>query len=143
MKKMYKTLGSFMTVYVLLMGAEANAGCRCDAQDGPLGALQRYDAVFSGTVKNLLPINSYDYIAEFEVDHSWKGGEEAVMQVKSTTFRTSCGYKFKKRKEYLVYAYQHEGTLFASQCSRTAPLNTAENDMRILGLPRDLASVEQ
>ena len=76
---------------------------------------------------------------EFEVDVVWKG------PVTTSTFAyvtqsSACGYgNFEIGADFLVYAHQRDlpgvgdDTLFVSSCSRTVPLERAEDDLLALG----------
>lgn len=136
MYKHYFLLGVTMLLLASCSSEEfSGAHCRCNATESPLQALRSYDAVFSGRVSSIRKINWYDYQATFQVKDAWKGVEEGKIPVDSTTFRTSCGYAFKLGESYLVYAYQHNGVLFAHHCSRTRPLENAQEDVTALGVP--------
>ncbi len=133
----------------LAAGAGRVQACSCAEPPPPLEALEEAAAVFSGTVVSL---ETYEFeldsgsdrtesywSVEFAVGAVWKG------TVASTTFvyvwhGPACGYgNFEIGEDFLVYADQRryeqvdDATLFVSSCSRTQPLERAEDDLNALG----------
>ncbi|MYI81784.1 MAG: hypothetical protein F4056_00105 [Chloroflexi bacterium] len=128
----------------LSAGAGRAEACSCPPLPPPTEELGYVDAVFSGRVVGSGGEYSLKHFAsvEIEVDTVWKGS------VTSTTFvyvwfGASCGYdRFEVGKDFLVYAehnvfrVEDESTLFVHQCSRTRPLEYAEDDLQVLGAGR-------
>ena len=123
----------------LATGSERAHACSCVPSPPPLEALDGADAVFTGTVVSIgsWSVSDDGFIetlaVELDVHRVWKG------PTTSTTFvylhqRSSCMYRgFVPAEDFLVYAHTHEETLVVSHCSRTKPLERAEEDLRELG----------
>ena len=143
--------GSALLLAPLLAAQLATGGgrvhaCSCVPSPPPLEALDGASAVFTGTVASFRTWSfgagsehpAY-WSVEFEVDVVWKG------PVRTTTFAyvtqsSACGYgNFEIGADFLVYAHQRDlpgvgdDTLFVSSCSRTVPLERAEDDLLALG----------
>jgi len=86
----------------------------------------------------------------FEVDRVWKGVEETNFSLlRYADKEVSCSFDFKEDERYLVFAdatstealrriYLPPGvnTLDASRCLRTAPIDSAREDLQKLGSGR-------
>jgi hypothetical protein len=111
--------------------------CSCVAPGPVERELKESDAVFSGKVVNIVDENkskliksSADPIAvTFEVEESWKGKIQKQVTVYTAYSSASCGFDFTLNQKYLVYAYEHDGTLKVFLCSRTAQLLSATDDI--------------
>ena len=75
---------------------------------------------------------------EIEVDTVWKGSASSTTFM-YVWFGASCGYdRFELDEDFLVYAHHDvfpvddESTLFVHLCSRTRPLEYAEDDLQVL-----------
>ena len=130
-----------------LIGAQLTTGsgrahaCSCSPSPPPAEALGYADAVFSGRVVGSGGEFSLKHFSavEIDVDTVWKGS------ITSTTFvyvwfGASCGYdRFELDEDFLVYAHhdvfpvEDDNTLFVHLCSRTRPLEYAEEDLLTLG----------
>lgn len=74
----------------------------------------------------------------FAVQNTWKGINETQVIITTGLGGGDCGYEFEEGKEYLVYAfesrmYSEEEKLVTIICDRTTLLNSAEEDLSILG----------
>ena len=141
-------LAPLLTVQLATGAGRAHA-CKCGPPPPPLEALDEASAVFYGAVASF---ETYSFEAEVEsdrtesywsveldVDTVWKGS------VTSTTFvyvwhGPACGYgNFEIGEDFLVYTQQRisdevdDDTLFVSFCSRTRPLEDADEDLEALG----------
>ena len=141
-------LALLLAVQLTTDGGRAHA-CSCAQPPPPLEALDEAAAVFTGTVASF---ETYSFEVDFgsdrpesfwsveiDVDRAWKG------PVASTTFvyvwhGPACGYgNFEVGADFLVYADGRDfpgvddDTLFVSFCSRTVPLERAEDDLLALG----------
>ena len=140
----------------LATGAGRAHACSCVEPAPPLEALEGAAAVFSGTVRSF---ETYTFEVDFgsdrsesywsveiEVDTVWKG------PVTTTTYvyiwhGAACGFDwFVEGEDFIVYAFKRDfpgldaDTLFVSLCSRSAPIDRAEEDLQALGegqLPED------
>ena len=129
-------------VSMLTIETESAYACSC-APPGPIDEeLTNAAAVFSGKVVNLAkpiggfgPISSADPIkVTFQVYKVWKGSVSQTTSITTARSGASCGYTFEKGGEYIVYAHGPENNLSVSLCSRTQPLDTAEDDLVVLGV---------
>lgn len=101
-------------------------------------------AIFSGTVAEfrIIAISSgmQDMRAAlFEVDRYWKSPSDADLYREVVVFTAidhgACGFDFEKDTDYLVYTSSRDnGTLYTSIGTRTMPLESAEEDLTVLGL---------
>ena len=69
----------------------------------------------------------------------WKGAvTETFVMMTSSLGAGDCGFPFEAGHEYLIYAYEREGydLLAAWLCTRTQPLEYAEEDLAFLGKGR-------
>ena len=118
----------------LATGSGRAHACSCMPNPPPLEALDGSAAVFSGKVVSSGTFSFEHYWSvEIEVDTVWKGPVTSTTFV-YTTYGPTCGYEwFERGKDFLVYAYESDETLYASLCSRTRPFEYAEEDLQELG----------
>jgi len=94
--------------------------------------MEEATAVFLGKVVSVEPNRSHGLNVTFEVDRAWKGvdGKTALI----TTPTNSCGHRFQKGKEYLVYATGKAGGVpDTNLCHRTRSRDQAADDLKELG----------
>ena len=126
-----------------------NAGqvhaCKCAEPGSPSEELEKFSAVFAGTVVSIQ--HSFDPDAEsyspedrttvqFEVSTTWKGAVHEDMYVTTPPTGGSCGFAFIEGEDYVVYAYDShydDGGYTVGICSRTALLRQARADLDALG----------
>ncbi len=126
-----------------------NAGqvhaCKCAEPGSPSEELEKFSAVFAGTVVSIQ--HSFDPDAEsyspedrttvqFEVSTAWKGAVHEDMYVTTPPTGGSCGFAFIEGENYVVYAYDShydDGGYTVGICSRTALLRQARADLDALG----------
>ncbi len=86
----------------------------------------------------------FDYetmVVKFQVERWWKGEASSVIFLVTSntknsdgsTSGTSCDYGFEKDRSYLTYTYGQDSELRTNSCTRTKLLNSAEDDLKILG----------
>jgi hypothetical protein len=118
--------------------------CTCAPPGPPRQELERADAVFTGKVESIEPAPSSGdnprWPSRLEVTLRllgvWKGlpeGDRVTLYTASQS--AACGFGFEEGKKYLVYAYDADGELTATLCSRTALLKRAQDDLTALGTP--------
>jgi hypothetical protein len=130
-----------IVVSMLAIETESAYACSCVAPGPPDEELANSVAVFTGKVvavakplSNFGPVSSADPIkVTFQVYNVWKGSVSQTTTITTSRSSASCGYTFEKGREYFVYAHGSENDLFVSLCSRTQPLDSAEEDLVILG----------
>lgn len=82
------------------------------------------EAVFSGEVIQINQKPNTAFIkVKFRVEKSWKNASEKELML-TTAYSETCGYKFKVKEKYLVYAQGESDNLEASICSRTSILKS-------------------
>ncbi len=140
--KMRILLSLVLTISMLTIETGPAYACSCVIPGPPDEELANSSAVFSGKVVNLAepfsgfgPVSSADPIkVTFQVDKVWKGSVSQTTTISTARSSASCGYTFEKGGEYIVYAYGTENDLSVSLCSRTQPLDTAQDDLAVLGV---------
>ena len=96
------------------------------------------DAVFSGEVLSVERMSNAgqelfsSVRVRFKVLESWRGDVSNVVEIKTGMGGGDCGYSFRERQNYLVYAHARGGGLITSICSRTRPLSQAAEDVAYL-----------
>lgn len=134
-----------VAILIMLCCFDAAHACSCGKIGPPPEELKKHRAVFVGEVISVGPPkviklrNSKGRVygvgpiieVKFRVAKAWKGVNADTLIVKTNVpDGASCGWDFKEGRNYLVYAY---GSLLrASHCSRTAPLESAGDDIREL-----------
>lgn len=125
----------FMLVFLIFAGSAL--ACSCVQPPAPEEALSQASAVFSGKViaKDIdNALGGFEQIATtLQVDQAWKGVEQAHVVLHTASNSAACGVNLEIGSEYLVYATENEGQLHTSLCSRTAPLENAQEDLDALG----------
>ncbi len=132
----------FIIASMLTIETGSAYACSCAPPGPPDEELINAAAVFTGKVVGLAkpkgglgPISSADPIkVTFQVDQVWKGSVSQTTTITTARSGASCGYTFEKGGEYIVYAHGQENNLSVSLCSRTQPLDTAEDDLALLGI---------
>lgn len=128
-----------------LVSVNSAYACKCVLPGSPTEEIEKFDAVFAGTV--FLVQHSYDPEGKtdaledrstigFEVSAVWKGAIHETTYITTPPTGGACGYTFVEGEEYIVYAYDsHYGddSYTASVCSRTALLSEAQVDLNALG----------
>jgi len=106
--------------------------CSCIQPGPPADALDQSEAVFSGTVAEVVP-QANGVLVTFDVNEVWKGPNGPQLTLSTSGSSASCGYDFVQGEEYLVYGFAQEGELATGLCTRTAPLANAVDDLAALG----------
>lgn len=102
----------------------------------PCEAFWLSDAVFVGQVKGAQLIQegeSYGpisrYLYSFDVQKVYRGEVGASAEVVTGLSEGDCGYSFRPGVTYLVYANYKGGVLRSGDCTRTRPLQAAQEDI--------------
>ncbi|WP_044241325.1 MYXO-CTERM sorting domain-containing protein [Chondromyces apiculatus] len=119
------------TALVTLSHARPAAACSCIAPPPVAEALQKSTAVFAGRIVSVSrpSADAGNVVAKFSVSKAWKGVQGKTIEVSTSSSGASCGLSFKQGDERLIYANAHDGTLWASLCSRSARLADAKDDV--------------
>lgn len=123
---------------VAFLGATSAIACTCMPTPDPEKEFEQADAVFAGTVISSRKRNGArpleDIEVELVVDRVWKGQVTKRFRIFTAESSDSCGYRFKKNRTYLVYAYgKGNDGLQTGICSRTRRLKDAHRDLSVLG----------
>jgi len=110
----------------------AAAACSC-MQQTQEDAAQNASAIFEGRVTRIEDPSGQPKV-HFQVVRSFKGPSQESLTASTANSSAACGYGFEEGKSYLVYASQEGEALVVSLCSRTAPLESATEDLNKLGL---------
>lgn len=132
-------------VLALFLGASSVAlGCSCAAERPTCEAFGSSTAVFVGKVvgakeqrqdKNQDGTTTTYQVGQiyFNVEQSFLGVKSSRVVIHSGTGGGDCGYWFIKGERYLVYAYgESMDRLGTNICTRTTPLDDAEEDLNFL-----------
>lgn len=141
-----------LPIFVLiLLCAESVSACMCGGTPSVAEARRNALAVFSGKViaagyqKGAVHPDGKpageELTVRFQVERWWKGNlaREVVLfteQYRAPDFSISvstCAYQFEVGKRYIVYANFFFGRLRAAYCSRTAEIERAGEDLKVLG----------
>ncbi len=144
---------------VAFLAPAAVFGCSCGPNGSVADERAAADAVFSGEVTKLevlpswwrrlsepadadlidagAPVPSRILKATFAVSKVWKGGDERTRTIRTAFDCCLCGMKLDVGGAYLIFAYRgsKDGGLWATTCSRSAPLDAAKEDLEKLGRP--------
>lgn len=118
--------------------------CECGERKSVADELNGATAVFVGTIERTEIPDWSDAIRTtqrqaftFRVRRAWKGVNSQTVNVSINVLHT-CAYWFIKGREYLVYVSADQVNpkiLWASACSRTAPIEEASEDLAELPEP--------
>ena len=85
--------------------------------------------ILKQTLRRILSILTWSFWMLLQV---WSGSDAATLIVMTSMSDSACGYNFQEGEEYLVYAYQPEYDLWTNNCTRTALLSEAVEDLAYL-----------
>ena len=116
------------------------AACECEAAGPPCQNAFRVDAVFLGTVRAITtvattPESTYPRrLIVFAIDRTFRGIQDATVEVTTGVGGGDCGYVFKDGERYVVYSYRgRDGRLSTGICTRTRLASQAADDLMFLG----------
>jgi hypothetical protein len=112
---------------------EAITGKPVPVRENVLRERDTSKAVFSGEALSITPRDGL-FEVRFKVKRAWKNVNSPEIIVLTAIEDSHCGFKFTAGREYLVYADGSTGgNLSTSHCTRTAPLENAGEDLKVLG----------
>lgn len=128
-----------ITVFALTTLSPGNAlACSC-LERVPCQAYGEASAVFVGTVidTRIITINRANYerrrrAVRLSVDSPFRGVKGPEVELTTGMGGGDCGIRFVPARQYLVYAYEHEGKLSTSICSRTRSISRAAEDLNYI-----------
>jgi hypothetical protein len=130
-----RLLTGLASVALLVLGLVAllpdcASACSCMPPPPAERALAKSSAVFAGEVVDLKRGFGTNKVS-FRVSEVWKGPEQDTLEVTTPRYGASCGYSFKERQGYLVYAEGKRLSVYS--CGETTPLSKASADFEALG----------
>lgn len=128
------TLLTFSYVF-FFVDVSSSYACSCIPPGSVTEELEKSAAVFRGKVLQKEVQNQNDstpVAVQLEVKESWKGTNQANVVVYTALHSAACGYEFEVNKEYIIYAYEQNGKWHVTLCSRTAPVESAAEDIKKL-----------
>lgn len=139
---------SFLLTVMFHPSLTTNAtACSCNEYAlPPCAAYWRADAVFVGTVTEILPTSKKssnslpEAILRFSTEEAFRGINTSTVIEVATLSGTSCDSNFSIGERYLVYAHRDSssGRLRVWPCDRTKSISRADEDLAyIRGLSRD------
>lgn len=130
-----------MLAGVRLLAPPATASaCTCAPPRSVCEEYRTADAVFDATVVRITLISRTETIGgrerrfeekrvTLQVNESWKGPEPGPLEITTARDGAACGYDFKERKRYLVFAYRRpDGGLTVSSCGSTRQTKSPKLD---------------
>lgn len=136
-----KWLRALVVMSALVVAAENDAlACSCMRSGPPCQAAWTADVVFAGTVRSMEEIDNNAYgtpyrsvLVRFDVERGFVNAVPGPVEIVTGTGGGDCGYSFATGGRYLVYAWKTPSSrLSTGICSRTRPLDEAEEDLRYL-----------
>jgi hypothetical protein len=123
-----------LALAVALAQGHAAFACSCIKPPTPAEARNLSEAVVVGKVLEVAPNGKGSgFVVKLQVEQSWKGPSCTEMTVATGRGDGDCGYPFEVGKSYLVYAHKDGETLRTNICTRTKPLDVADEDLTALG----------
>ncbi len=126
-------------LWILACGFIAPAvgeACTCPPNPTPQQAHEYSALVFQGTVTAVDPSPEIPIAKQVSmvVSRMWKGEPVSTIKLLTASQGNMCGYDFKVGRSYLVYAIRDAktGTISTNLCTRTAPLESAGEDLQAL-----------
>ena len=139
-----RSIVRFLFVLLLLLTISSAAlACTCAGTRAPCQSYWEAKAVFVGTVIDgkEVTFKRQGYTesmlkVRFSIDEGFRGAEGAQIEVLTGYGGGDCGFGFRQSKQYLVYAYDDDGTLVTGVCTRTKAIEKAADDLAFIrGLP--------
>ncbi|MCA9386886.1 hypothetical protein KC669_02515 [Candidatus Dojkabacteria bacterium] len=127
MKKIY-FLATFIIISII--STSTVAACSCIQPGTPTEEANKGQIIFSGTVESITEVDDLNLQVNVKPIMSWTSDLLSLSTPIATTNNSAaCGYNFEEGKDYLIYAYEHEGNLSTNICTRTQLLDTAALDI--------------
>lgn len=139
------TLGLALAAVILVPGTAS--ACSCEEPPPPTEALEDADAVFLGEVVETRVVGDEfdgELIARIAVEEIWKGEVTELVDVRTQPESAMCGYHFTAGGRDLIYAQSGDADDYPTGlCTRTAPADTAQEDLAAFGEGREPAAGER
>jgi hypothetical protein len=138
-KLVFLPIGQGFVLLAVTLNPESAYACSCASQTVE-EAVSSSDAVFEGRVVEVRKgadsssVSTRMNTVRLLVVRSWKGVAKEAVTVRTATNEAGCGYPFRANQSYLVYANSSQAGLQTGLCSRTRPIDEAEEDLDALGM---------
>lgn len=106
--------------------------CSCRPPPPAQESYEEAQAVFIGVPQAFERGEGIRVRVPMTVERAYKGVREATVEVGTARDSAACGYPFEVGRPYLVYAYDDGDGLAVSLCSRTRPLDDAQDDVQAI-----------
>jgi hypothetical protein len=123
----------------ILFTADSARACTC-AEQTIEEAVKNSAAIFEGRVIEIKVgadengVSTRTNQIRFRIVRSWKGVQQEEIIVRTMNNEAACGYGFRANQSYLVFADGNSSGLLAGLCSRTKPIEKADEEIRVLGM---------
>lgn len=115
---------------VLTSAPDRAEACSCMRPPPAEASFQEAAAVFIAVPTAIERGEGIQVRVPMQVQRAYKGVETAEVEVTTARDSASCGFPFETGRPYLVYAHEDaEDGLSVSLCSRTQPLDLAQDDV--------------
>jgi hypothetical protein len=128
---MRSTAAALLALLVTLALPARGHACSCMAQTVE-AAIEEAAAIFEGRVAAIEPGEGGLHV-RFDVVQTWRAADSEHVEVITAADSAACGYAFEVGRSYLVYARDADGALHTGLCSRTQPIEEADEDRVALG----------
>ena len=119
-----------LALIVLMVVPQVSNAFRCQPPPPPARARAAAAAVFEGKVVSIVATKDGKYNrVTFQLNRSYKGKASGESVVLTPSNIGPAGYPFEKGKSYLVYALKGNLGLFTNVCTRTKPVDQAEEEI--------------
>jgi hypothetical protein len=131
--------------WLIAVAADDAIACSCFMSGPPCQAAWNADSVFVGTVRSIEQMDHDEFgqpyrsvLVKFDVERGFVNAVPGPLELSTASNGAACGYSFVGGERYLVYARKTPTSrLSTSICSRTRPLDKAQEDLRYLAdMPR-------
>ncbi|MGI0057702.1 MAG: hypothetical protein ACREAK_10080 [Nitrosarchaeum sp.] len=118
MKKSWGLILVIVSFFIFLISLEEAYACSC-SNTNLYNAVNYADNVFLGTVEKIETTGVSNEIS-IHTMRFWKGNENETMKVQTASDEGRCGFPFKEKQNYLIFATQTgDGNLATELCSYT------------------------
>ncbi|MDQ3714277.1 MAG: hypothetical protein M3388_18960, partial [Acidobacteriota bacterium] len=115
------------SIIVILFSPAIVAACSCISSGPPCQSYWNTPIVFSGRVVEITTPKSAEELypkfpektIRFAVNQAFRGISGTTVEVVTGMGGGDCGYDFELNENYLVYADNYKGKIYAGICSRT------------------------
>ena len=118
------------------LDASAAQACSCVVPPPPAEAREAAASVFEGRVQTVAADEEGVLQVSLEVVRTWKGADAERVEVRTRSGEAACGYTLEPGHSYLIYTETREGDEggeWVSLCSRTRPIEEADEDVAAFG----------